>query len=134
MDWIWKIKKPMGKEWLLISVGVSLLVLFFVYFFIHLPMQVRMEQAQAESQEMRQELQSIEAYRKAHATEPSYEKDLLERQGRQSLAGPFRTRRIFRKASAAGVSAQNQINAGGAESGGSARWFTGYASGGEVSQ
>lgn len=90
MDWIWKIKKPMGKEWLLISVGVSLLVLFFVYFFIHLPMQVRMEQAQAESQEMRQELQSIAAYRKAHATEPSYEKDLLERQARADRALPDR--------------------------------------------
>ena len=90
MNWMQKVEKPMGREWLLAAVGVSLLASAFVYFFIHVPMQAKREQAQAESQAMRQDLQAIEAYRSAHASEASYEKDLLARQARVDKALPDR--------------------------------------------
>lgn len=90
MDWLQKAKKPKGKEWLLLSLGISLLCFALVYFFVHGPMQARREQAQTEALAMRREIQAVEAYRKAHAAEPSYEKDLLARQARADQALPDR--------------------------------------------
>ena len=88
MDWRKNVRLPLGKEWLLVSASVSLLLAGMVYFFVHEPMQERTRQAQAESQAMRQDLRDIEAYRQAHAGEQSYEKDLLARQARVDKALP----------------------------------------------
>ena len=88
MDWLRKIKKTAGKEWLLASLVFSVMTCICVYFFVHVPMRQWTETARAETKDARQVLSSVEQYRAEHVDEHSYEKALLERQERADKALP----------------------------------------------